>query len=1398
MPSLLMNFSKKVRTLTFVATRGLACFMAMATTQAVQAVDLAQIPLFLSQPVVPIVMLNMSNDHQLYFKAYDDYSDLDGDGFIETTYTHTNSYYGYFDSNKCYEYNSGVFEPRNMVDASGYCNAAGVSNQWQGNFLNWATMTRVDAVRKILYGGMRSTDSTTETILERSFLPQDAHAFAKHYAGSDVARLTPFTTVTTGNPTSTGNGLTICNSTEPASRNQKSQTVTDAPRMSVVKGNYSLWASNERWQCRWGHGTNDNNSALSGIFAHTSSPTKSSTNGVDRDLTVRVKVCDAAFPEENCRAYASGALKPAGLLQEYGEEGRIHFGLLTGSYGKNKSGGVLRKNVGSMADEINVATGQFLAAPSGGSIVATLNAMRIYGYDFNGGTYHESGTNDDNCSWGLSGFTNGRCSNWGNPQAEIYAESLSYLAGGSANFATNDSTRLTGLTTATWADPLSADNYCAPLSIIQFNASTISYDGDEGTTLIPTATANSWTNAIGVAEGLVGETAFVGNSGAVNNSLCTAKVLGNLSDVRGTCPDSPRLDGSYLMAGLAYFARTNDLRAGNSAGNQGTQKVFTYGVALAPAVPQVRLTVPGGNNVVSILPACRNSSIPNGGGNCALVDFKVVAQVETATTKSGRLYVNWEDSEQGGDFDQDMWGIIDYQLTASTLTVTTDVIADSTPNKMGFGYVISGTESDGFKVRSGIDNFTFSYLEGGVSTGCTNCTTANPAVTSTYIVGTSSGVNIPPPLYYASKWGGFKDNPDGSPRTTPVINAEPETYFYAQNPAELAEDLGEVLSSVAAGVGAASSVATSSTRLGTDTTLFQAKFSSLDWSGTLSALALNADGEVTGTRWVSEVDAPLPAPASRNIFTYTGSNGVQFNWGNLTTAQQAILNDADSRGAERVDWVRGTSVIGMRDRPARILGDIVNSNPVFAGKRDYRFDRLSAALGGTSYAAFVTAKQSRADVLYVSANDGMLHAFRASDGRELFSYIPSKVYPQLLKMSQPNYGSASNPHEYSVNGQVVVGDVYVGGSWKTILVGAYGAGARGIFALDVSNPESFSASDVLFEFDETDDPLIGNILGELTIAPVNDRWTVIFGNGYNGAGERAALFVVDLADPTNSLYTKSIVVDNSGSNGLAPPALLASGNGNILYAYAGDLQGRVWKFSLSGPASSWAMDYRLFSAVDGNGQVQAITASPVLGLKSISTGQAGVMVYVGTGRYLLSSDNAVGTTVNSMYALADYGATIPDRSSLFAKTIATETATSRSISGDDNSWYTSTPVKSGWYLDLQTPSVAAVSGERIFSKAQLVYDRLIFSTFISAQEACGFGGSGWLMEVAGVGDRYVDHSVFVDGGMKLDSAVMSLSPILTLGDKAWTNLNKITGELETLEGSLPSDSVGRMSWRQLQ
>ncbi|MBX9705774.1 MAG: hypothetical protein K5Q00_05915, partial [Gammaproteobacteria bacterium] len=545
------------------------------------------LPQLLPSVGTPMTMINLSRDHQLSYKAYNEYSDLNGDGIPETTYRHSYVYYGYFDSSRCYEYNTATNQFNAYTSGTGalavntFCDG----NSWHGNFLNWATMTRMDVVRKILYGGYRAIDGVSETVLERAFLPTDAHAFAKFYngtGGATVNQVTPFNEAS----------LTICNATitNGGGGNRYSHTNTNRPLMRVARGDYSLWNSNERWQCYWNEekaASNGNNPATTGLAALGSNPIRGNVglgngSGVG-DFVVRVRVCDQptltlTLDEiSRCRQYSSGSRKPIGLLHTYGESNQSEFGLITGSFEKNISGGVLRRNITSFSTEVNSATNGTFTNVQG--IVYNINRIRPYGYDYNDGTYIGA----DNCTYqrigigtgGAFAVPEGSCSSWGNPIGTMFLEALRYFSGATAatpaflpGGGSKDSQL--GLTAETFRDPFKQNNtvqygeaICRSINIINFNASVNSYDSDNSkwagfSALNGGPNINGLTDQIGNLENIYGAGArwFVGNSGVINNNLCTAKPITSLSAVTGICPEAPTYYGSYKLAGAALYAHT--------------------------------------------------------------------------------------------------------------------------------------------------------------------------------------------------------------------------------------------------------------------------------------------------------------------------------------------------------------------------------------------------------------------------------------------------------------------------------------------------------------------------------------------------------------------------------------------------------------------------------------------------------------------------------------------------------------------------------------------------------------------------------------------------------------------------------------------------------------------------
>lgn len=309
--------------------------------------------------------------------------------------------------------------------------------------------------------------------------------------------------------------------------------------------------------------------------------------------------------------------------------------------------------------------------------------------------------------------------------------------------------------------------------------------------------------------------------------------------------------------------------------------------------------------------------------------------------------------------------------------------------------------------------------------------------------------------------------------------------------------------------------------------------------------------------WDAEEQLRQTLPANRNILTFNGSNAVQLkDIQDLSAAQIAALNadpenpgQLDNLGSDRINWLRGAANVHptFRDRSftnesgvtvRRLLGDIVNANPLFVGNPNYGFRRLPGN-EGTSYGAFrsSTDYQSRTKALYVAANDGMLHAFDSETGDELFAFMPGellrpgpgKTHAQISSLIESDYD-----HRYFVDGTPTALDAYVdingSSQWRTILVGTMGAGGRSVFAIDITDPTAITENSVLWEFSHPD---LGYGVSNAEIARLpNGEWAAVFGNGYNGTDDSASLFVVRLSDGALIKQFETGVGGSGNSNAL--------------------------------------------------------------------------------------------------------------------------------------------------------------------------------------------------------------------------------------------------------------------------
>ena len=389
------------------------------------------------------------------------------------------------------------------------------------------------------------------------------------------------------------------------------------------------------------------------------------------------------------------------------------------------------------------------------------------------------------------------------------------------------------------------------------------------------------------------------------------------------------------------------------------------------------------------------------------------------------------------------------------------------------------------------------------------------------------------------------------------------------------------------------------------------------------------------------------------------------------------------------------------------------------GGLNSNYDQLPAGTYGQStYAAFVASKAARSEgVLFAGANDGMLHGFRDTTGAEIFAFVPRAVMPKLHLLANKSYN-----HQYYVDGPNVEADACLTGgsactSWSNLLVGTTGAGAQSVYALDVTNPTSMNASNVKWEItpSTTGYGSLGYVLTDVqTGLTASGQWVAIFGNGYYSANGGASLYIADL--DTGALI-KQISTGVGSSNGLGGARLVLDANQRILGAYAGDLQGNLWKFDLSSSStSSWGLGLSGSPLYKGT-STKAITAQPTI----VANPNGGNVITFGTGK-LFDTTDVNTTTTQTMYGVWDSvafgssttpaGVTQTGVSSLVQQTISlaipgikvvtsptgvtsTTSVSYFAVSTNPVDWNT----KRGWYIDLPNtgqrvvyPSTALVGG----------------------------------------------------------------------------------------------------------
>jgi type IV pilus assembly protein PilY1 len=913
--------------------------------------DYQQTPPFITAAAPPLVMLVMGRSHKLYYEAYNDASDLDGDGELDVGYKPDEiDYYGYFDNYKCYTYNSGDkrFNPTSLSVANAAATntkACSGANEWSGDFLNYLTMSRMDAIRKVLYGGYRSTDSNSDTILQRAYVPQDAHSWGKEYKdvatdGYDITEYTPLSLPTSGRRHLFAS-TTLSDNGDPLLRvlTNESHRIWE-------------WVSIERPVA--------GDRVEEGKTGPSVSPT---------DYVVRVKVCDPTEGvESNCKLYpgsnnkfgdSNDVYKPIGLLQRYGETEQMLFGLISGSYEKNTSGGVMRKTVSLISDEIDAKTGEFEYQDNSSvkGIIKTIDKLRIKNFDYS--NYAYGGWPD---AWVVDRpMDEGEFTDWGNPTAEMMYEGLRYFAGAGSATSAYDYSGSTDdgdldLPKVSWDNPYSAsDRWCSQPFMLVLSDIYPSYDSDQlPGSVFEDPKGNKWSevtlgadssnlnvekllDTISTTESISGDF-YIGDKGGNYDSSCSPKSLSTLKDVRGLCPEEPTKQGSYYSASLAYFGRKEDISSAES-----DQNVLTYTVGLASPLPKIEIKLGNPTKTITLVPfaksvgdCCGDLDVSTSQGDFQPTDVICDFYVDTLTPVSGLFRINYEDVEQAADHDQD--SIVQY----SYRVLKADNTPAATPEEgakvvirlvresgsacviMHQGYIISGTTADGTYLEVLNENSCSDDVDYFLDTPTSsdeaypnnpNWDDGNDLPTDTgtsppfgriFTAGSTGAAELlKDPLWYAAKWGSFRDHNNND---LPDLDAEwdedgdgnPDTYFYVQNPLFLERKLNQAFLSILerATSGTAASVLSAS-RSGEGAvyqSIFYPRYKNVLWTGNIHALLVDAYGALredtnsnnaldNGTDKIIEFDAFNPGYVKK----YVDTNGD----GELTASEKSGQSPSD-------------------------------------------------------------------------------------------------------------------------------------------------------------------------------------------------------------------------------------------------------------------------------------------------------------------------------------------------------------------------------------------------------------------------------------------------------------------------------------------------------------------------
>lgn len=673
-------------------------------------------------------------------------------------------------------------------------------------------------------------------------------------------------------------------------------------------------------------------------------------------------------------------------------------------------------------------------------------------------------------------------------------------------------------------------------------------------------------------------------------------------------------------------------------------------------------------------------------------------------------------------------------------------------------------------------------------------------------------------------------------------------YFSASEPREVVDGLSAALANMQVRLGAAAAAATSTPNISQqDNDIFSDTFTTVKWYGELSDKKIDPATGIVGSTatWTSSDKVGLKVAASSDTrtiymldasggglknFRYAELSGTERGWfdnmcaalsqcASLAAADKAVVNDGD----KLVNWLRGQQQYAddqhfrayslTENTPSGaggpipiVLGDIASSKPAYL--RDPR-----KSYPGAAYDKFKTDHADRPGTVFTAANDGMLHAFSAASGEELWAYAPRITMKKLYNLASTTYGTN---HIFSTDGSPELADVQIGGAWKSVLVAGLNGGGRGYYALDVTDPAHPVA---LWELCadpavcSRNDPDLGLSFGNPQFGVWQGKWVVFLTSGYNnvpgadGVGLGSGLGILYIVDVSNGDVLKKV---STGSGDPGTPSGLAkitsiSADPNTdpvtTYVYGGDNQGQMWRFDMSDPASS-AVGVRMMGDA---GAQQPITTRPDVTLCAVTTvtEENGVtttttsaqrVVLYGTGR-LLDVPDTSNVDVQSLYLLKDSGSTIDIRGAGMVE----QTLSLQGSSSNSNSYaITSHPVdlsqKNGWFFDWKLNP-----GERMNLDPQIVSGVAnVVTNLPTSSSACSVGGSSNSYQVDVCNGSAIGHN---PAGATLSNTSAAVGFIIIRLPKGELKMISTMATGETRTSSLAeqnSAAAHRVGWRRVK